>query len=359
MKSRLTIAEEILGCSLEDGRYAPCPGEDLHSKRTGRRDFQVVLDGAPTAYCFHGSCSHIVEEFNKKLRRAIWLEENGDVPATKGSWGEQVAPMPKREAKARPDVDDYMVWEATRGVPNVDDRWFARRSPIDLQTVKGPGDFLAHLYSPNERVLVFTSQMSQGDFIWWQGAGYRLAQERGVKARPSELPTRGPEGVWYLVQPVTGQWVVQPRVNWKDEPPREGEDPRKVREVESRYTRRSQPNVTDWRHFVLESDELDAALWLKVLAGLAFPIVAIYTSGGRSIHALVRWRVSGKAEWDAVRNSLRQIVCPLGADPAALSAVRLSRLPGCHRGDRLQRLLYLNPGAKAGQTIQLLPELRA
>jgi hypothetical protein len=37
----------------------------------------------------------------------------------------------------------------------------------------------------------------------------------------------------------------------------------------------------------------------------------------------------------------------VGADPGALSAVRLTRLPGCWRGGKEQKLLYFSPGAPA------------
>ena len=36
-----------------------------------------------------------------------------------------------------------------------------------------------------------------------------------------------------------------------------------------------------------------------------------------------------------------------GADPAALTPVRLTRLPGCLRGGKEQKLVYLNPGERA------------
>jgi hypothetical protein len=118
-------------------------------------------------------------------------------------------------------------------------------------------------------------------------------------------------------------------------------------------------------------DVLPAELWRKVVVSLPLPIAAIYTSGSRSIHALVREQVDSKAQWDAVRDALRQIVCPLGADAGALSAVRLSRLPFCERaGTRgkdgryikfpkpgKQELLYLNPDPEHS-AIRLLPERR-
>lgn len=74
-------------------------------------------------------------------------------------------------------------------------------------------------------------------------------------------------------------------------------------------------------------------------------ISAIYESGKRSIHALVRIDAGSKVEWDqSVRGELLPILATLGADPGALTAVRLTRLPNCKRGEtgKLQRLLYLD-----------------
>jgi hypothetical protein len=50
-----------------------------------------------------------------------------------------------------------------------------------------------------------------------------------------------------------------------------------------------------------------------------------------------------KQQWDAKRNQIRPILVPLGADEAAMTGVRLSRLPGALRGLQQQELLYLNP----------------
>lgn len=341
--TRQQIAEEILGAPLENGQFAPCPGKDRHTKGDGKRDFRVVLDGAPTGYCFHGSCSDDVAAFNKELRRRIWFAEHGNEIAPKGSWGESVASEPKSETKARPELDMEQVREFIRGVPFVDGAWLARRSVHEVESVKS-GEFLEQLYRNGERVLIFADQRTQGDFCWWIGrGGYRMSQERTVKAKPSGLPAGTKEGVWFLTNPVTGKWAINAKLSVEGQP--------------AKWSRRSEGNVTSWRYYVLESDELDTDSWLRVLVNLPIPIAAIYTSGGRSIHALVRMEVDSKSQWDAVRNVLRAIACPLGADPAALSAVRLSRLPGCKRGDRLQKLLYLHPDPDH-VAIRLLPEVR-
>jgi hypothetical protein len=99
-----------------------------------------------------------------------------------------------------------------------------------------------------------------------------------------------------------------------------------------------------------------------LLVQVPLRIDAIYTSGGRSIHALVRVDCPTKSAWDDEKRALDPILRLLGmcgADPGALSAVRLTRLPGCmRRGKRdaegnyvefarpaEQKLLYVRPCA--------------
>ena len=99
------------------------------------------------------------------------------------------------------------------------------------------------------------------------------------------------------------------------------------------------------------ADVAPMAEWLRLLVQLPLQIVAIYTSGGRSVHALVRVDAASKAEWDTQRDMLVQLLAPLGADPAAMTAVRLTRLPGCLRGESLQELWYLDPRPRRNTNI--------
>lgn len=331
MSDRQRIAEDLLGCAILPGGFAPCPGRARHTKGSGLRDFRVHLDaGVPTGFCFHSSCAVEVEEFNRELRKRIWLAENGG-SETWSVWGSGVAPEPRvQSGKKDWGVDRERVKDFTRGVPEIDAEYLRRRSPVDVGGVS-PLEFLRVLYREGERVLIFLDQRSQGEFVaWHRGAAmdsYRLSQTQGVKATRSPLPKGGDEGVWFLTNPVSAQWAINPNSTKGG--------------GEAKWSRRCEATVTAWRFFVLESDELEAGEWLRVVSALRLPIAALYTSGGRSIHALVRCEVPSKAHWDEVRNALRPLVCPLGADPAALSAVRLSRLPGCLRGKRMQELLWL------------------
>jgi hypothetical protein len=114
-------------------------------------------------------------------------------------------------------------------------------------------------------------------------------------------------------------------------------------------SRRSEESVSSFRFAVLESDhkpkENWLPVWLKILVQLPLEIISITDSAGKSAHALIRVSATSKANWDGIKRDILRPLVALGADDGALTAVRLSRLPGCYRGDRIQELLYLSPGA--------------
>ncbi len=359
---RRAIAESLLGNPLDSNGFAPCPGRHLHNLTTGRRDFQVMLEGAPTGRCFHTSCIAAVDEFNAKLRSMIGKAESGggtDTPRPPVLGNVANAPEAPRPQK-RPLYDPAKLASFAARCPfPIDEKWLAARSPVPIPEVQDTSTaelFLRSIYRPDERVLIFCSEWSQGDFLWHAGGGsYRLGDRPGVKAVPSPLPTGGPIGCWFLAQPVSGKWESNANNRADDGAPKMG--------------RRHGACVTAWRFMVLESDEAPPELWLRALVMLPLPIVAVYTSGGRSIHALARVDAGSKEAWDFLRDDLTPILCPLGADPAAMTAVRLTRLPGTLRhgsrgkdrkvkpypSPRLQRLLWLNPAAPASPILDLRP----
>jgi hypothetical protein len=219
----------------------------------------------------------------------------------------------------KPEFDPVKAEAFARRIAPVSEEWLIERSPIDIRALR-PHQFLEHLYTPEERVLIFNRYRSQGQRIWQHGIGL-AGFERSC-----------PDGAWFLCNPVSGEWLYLQRCKSKFNP--DGK------------TRRAEENVTDWRFGVLECDHKPAEHWLAILVQLPLPIVSITTSGGKSVHALFRVEANSKAEWDQiVRKGLLPRLVPLGADPDALTAVRLTRLPGCHRRGALQRLLYLNPAA--------------
>lgn len=358
---RLAIARAMLGeIELPEG-YCRCPGAHLHTGRTARKDCRVKLDGAPTLYCVHSSCAAALEETNHELRSRIGKAEAaaaaGDEPRRSGGM-EGCAPPPvvKPPPKVPPfDLRALSAFAAQCRRPVTLD-WIAERSPVAVPSVTGQHEnpravarlFLDTLYAAGERVLIFTRYFSQGDFLAVAGGeSVRLADKPGVSPVSSALPSGGREGVWFLTAPVTGEWCKSP----------EGDT----------IGRRHAGCVTRWPFMLIESDVAGEAEWLRALVQIPLRIAALYTSGGKSVHALVRVDCESKADFDAARDVMRSVLCPLGADGAAMTAVRLSRLPGCLRygkkesggyvaypEPRLQRLVYLNPNPAAVPLLDLL-----
>lgn len=332
--------EEVMP-AIYQGR---CPGEHLHHGTNAATDCRIHLTyGAggqpPGIYCLHSSCRGVLEELNGRFREAIFAKDPDWRPAANPNEG-VVARAPREREAWIPAYSEEKLRQLTLAVPDVGAEWFMDRSPVDPRGVT-PGEFIEHAFQPGDRVLVFSNYRSQGDFLWEVGrGGFRLSDRRGIKAVRSKLPVDGgAEGVWYLCNPVDGQWHPNPR--------RAGT-----------FSRRSMESVTAWRHLVMESDEAPESLWLKFLAMAPLKMVAIYSSGGRSWHALTRVDMASKPDFDhLLRTHAKRTLPLLGADPGALTPVRLTRLPGCTRGGRLQRLIYLNP--KAGETaIQNMPAVR-
>lgn len=198
--------------------------------------------------------------------------------------------------------------------------WLWERSPKRPET-QNALSFLKHLFKPGEIVLAF-------DDFGAKHPAWTIPISDPMDCRvPVAMQEGGRgQGVWFLSNPVDGQWHPNPRQG----------DSRSCRSEES---------VTSFRFAVLESDSAPAHQWLAFLAQLPIRIAAIYTSGSRSVHVLMRVDAESKAEWDSIIVPLKRPLKVLGVDPGALSAVRLTRLPGCWRPEKggFQRLLYLNP----------------
>lgn len=203
--------------------------------------------------------------------------------------------------------------------------WLEERSAVTIRDLT-PAGFLHALYEPGERVWIGTIKNAR------RGTTYQHDGDTQNFAALDHL-REGNEGVWFLSNPVTGEAV-------------EG-----VGTVNQWFPKgeswRSEENVTSWRYLLIESDEAPERLWLRMLVQAPLAISAIYASGSRSIHALVRVDKPSKGEWDQFKDSIKKELITIGADPNSLSAVRLTRLPGCMRNEPgktgLQRLLYLNP----------------
>lgn len=202
-------------------------------------------------------------------------------------------------------------------------------SPIDCDSAT-LGDVLRALFSPEERTILFSEERSQGQLIWHH------AVPDGVLDMNFK---RHKHGAWFLINPVTGRFENLERLGHP--------------------SRRSEENITAYRHILIESDAIELKNWLSILKTLPLPIVSVTLSGNESAHALVRVNSKSRDQWIKAAEAIADIVVPLGACPGSLTAVRLSRLPKVTRADteQEQKLIWLNPNPST-TPIQTFPKIR-
>ena len=196
-------------------------------------------------------------------------------------------------------------------------------APIDIT----PADFLRVISLPGEKRIIFNDCESQGEFLWVCPAVDQPHNRNELKRF-----VRSFAGAWFLANPADGRKRYNERLR--------------------KESARAAENLTSFPFLVVESDEAPHDLWIAALAVLPLPIVAVYESGKKSIHALVKIGAATEEEWKRVVEKRRAALVMLGADGAAIRAVQLSRLPQCFRAEtgKWQRLLYLN-GAPDGTPI--------
>jgi hypothetical protein len=265
------------------------------------------------------NCGRTVDphEFSDAIRNSgggkSWNPDPGKTASERrAEWNAN--PSSKRVPAFNPEL---AMQTALRVPPYVNEQWLKEHSKIPVGC--STDGYFRFIVYPGEQVLVFNQYKSQGAMLW----------REGVSIEPF-LKTHWPVGAWFLCNPVDGKTHWNPRL--------------------SKNSRRSEESVTSFRYAVLECDqqpkEIWKPVWVKILVQIELPIVSIIDSGDKSVHALVRVSRESKEAWDTFKKTvLRPQLVPLGADDGALSAVRLTRLPGAYRGDQRQELLYLNPEA--------------
>ncbi len=222
-------------------------------------------------------------------------------------------PPVKSFNRTRP-LNEKLIESLTESPTDISE--FTSRSPVDCEAAT-TGDALRAMFAPDEKTLLFVDERSQGQLVWHHGV---------PDAAIESLAQKNTKGAWFLINPVTGQF-------------------KKLERLGDRQSRRSEENMTCYRHILIESDAIGLNSWLSILKTLPFPIVSVTLSGNESAHALVRVNCKTRAQWISAAETIADTVVPLGACPGALTAVRLSRLPKVLRADtqQEQKLIWLNP----------------
>lgn len=108
-------------------------------------------------------------------------------------------------------------------------------------------------------------------------------------------------------------------------------------------------NVTDFRYALVESDNMDLEAQNGLIRQLNLPVAVLLYSGGKSVHAIVRIEADDQKEYKERVNYLYDICKKNGMviDTQNRNPSRLSRMPGCERGDKKQYIIDTNIGCKS------------
>lgn len=105
-------------------------------------------------------------------------------------------------------------------------------------------------------------------------------------------------------------------------------------------------DIASFKYALVESDSLDIGKQLSIIHQLELPVAAVVYSGAKSIHAIVKVEASDNKEYRE-RVSYLYKICDkngLEVDSQNKNPSRLSRMPGCIRGDHKQFIIETNTG---------------
>ena len=321
------IASQLVGAidwQTEVSGYCKCPGESLHTSANSRKDCRVNVDGAPTIFCFHASCSAAVAEANRRLRRELnaspWelrlpggrVLRSGDVLQVTGL----VLPREVVKARARAEgreAGEVLLLEtlriaAERFRPELFDffQW-------PMAQILEDSPLLVAQRDPEDQFRTWLKLWPACSTVWI-GDVYN-------SGKPEHRTHFRPVAEWYQIGPVMGNYTCGSSFKpgcWQ----------------------RSNENLNGHRFMVIESDTLTrdevGAVFAYLNRRLHFSLHAIIDTAGKSLHG---W-------FDAPRNRvagerLKAGLVVLGCDPKVFTYSQPVRVPGAFRDGRLQRLIWL------------------
>jgi hypothetical protein len=222
-------------------------------------------------------------------------------------------PAEKREAPPSEYNPDLLARYAAMVETEITDDWLMEQSPECVLDMT-PHDYLSVIH-PSGEVAIATSRPQTPKVTDVPLGTWEAALPPGdVNQFATGMP-----GVWYNIN--TGP-------TWRLE------------------------DGTGFRYAMFESDVVPDELWRRVIVLMRLPIVAIHTSGSRSVHTL--WAVDAESpdDWQRKVAPVKRGLIRLGACTNTWKPAQLSRLPGCMRAEtgREQRLLYLD-GSPSGDPI--------
>ena len=321
------MAEAILGAvawQTEVSGFCRCPGEALHTSRTGKKHCRVSIDGAPTIFCFHNSCAGPVADSNLRLRRILgaspWemklpggrILRSGDILQPAGAVLRREVVLATARAERR-DPGEALVLETLRALaerfkPQLFDlfRWpmaaILADSPLQVAERDAEDQFRTWL-----RLWPACSTIWIGD-VYDSG-------------KPRHATHFRPVSDWYQIGPVMGNFTCGSS-------------------FKPGCHSRCNENLHGQRFMVIESDTLAkddmGAIFTYLRRRLRYQLHCIVDTAGKSLHAWFDAPDTKLAE-----NRLKAALTVFGCDPKLFTYSQPVRVPGAYREGKLQRLVWL------------------
>jgi hypothetical protein len=297
------IAESLLTqiqWTSDDEGFCRCPGEHLHTHRNGTKDCKVFLRSPITITCFHSSCREAVTDANSRLRSTV-----NTISSSLGEKPPLTEEQKNQIEKAR--IKEQLRIRCANGRKRLleDFRWpYAKiRSDSPATISENAADHwkvLLGIFDPDDVV--------------WIGNKYDSSKPHHSRHFRKVM-----------------EWATQPCA------PAQFTCGSTFREESFA---RTNENVVNRRHLIVESDELDRDTvgaifrWLRDNVGLELKCVV--DTAGKSLHG---WFEFPNAE---LFDELRVALPEFGCDPKMFTASQPCRLPGARRDQGFQRLIYLS-----------------
>jgi len=105
-------------------------------------------------------------------------------------------------------------------------------------------------------------------------------------------------------------------------------------------------NVTDYRYALVESDSMELSEQVELIKRMQLPVAVLMYSGGKSVHAIVKIEARSAVEYSQRVKQLYKVCADNGMtiDTQNKNPARLSRMPGCERGNRKQYIIDTDIG---------------
>lgn len=322
-----TIASHQLGpieWESEVTGWCKCPGESLHTHRTGKKDCRVSVDGAPTIHCFHASCIAAVESANKTLRRSLgqvsWqitleggkILRSGDIVTSPGV-------IKRRET---------IKAEAQANGSHLVDQVF--KESLRATTLRIRTDLFTEFHWPFSTIVEdspcpLAHRDAEDHFrTWlklWPAHCYVWIGDIFSSGKPEHATHFRPVSDWYQIGPVMGNFTCGSS-------------------FKPGSFQRSNANCNGTRFMVIESDTLPkdevGAIFAYLNKRLHFNLHVIIDTAGKSLHG---WFDAPRTK--GVEDHLKIVLTTLGCDPKLFTYSQPVRVPGALRDGKVQKIIWL------------------